>query len=94
MGSPDFALPTLSHLASLYNLVGVITQPDRPAGRGRKEQPCEVKKLAEAEYFAGGSDTALSILGKMTDNERDAYIKRLVKENVAVGIEIIMRGGN
>jgi len=54
----------------------------------------EVQKLAEAEYFAGGSDTALSILGKMTDNERDAYIKRLVKENVAVGIEIITRGGN
>lgn len=54
----------------------------------------EVKKLAEAEYFAGGSDTALSILGKMTDNERDEYIKRLVKENVAVGIEIITRGGN
>lgn len=51
----------------------------------------EVKKLAEAEYFAGGSDTALSILGKMTDYERDAYIKRLVKENVAVGIEIITR---
>ncbi|NBJ16968.1 MAG: hypothetical protein FNP40_15715 [Dehalobacter sp. 4CP] len=53
----------------------------------------EVKKLAEAEYFAGGSDTALSILGKMTDNERDVYIKRLVKENAAVGIEIITRGG-
>lgn len=47
MGSPDFALPTLSHLASLYNLVGVITQPNRPAGRGRKEQPGEVKKLAD-----------------------------------------------
>lgn len=54
----------------------------------------EVKKLAEAEYFAGGSDTALLILGKMTDNERDQYINRLVKENVAVGIEIIIRGGN
>lgn len=54
----------------------------------------EIKKLAEAEYFAGGSDTALSILGKMTEAERDAYIKRLVKENVAVGIEIISRGGN
>jgi len=54
----------------------------------------EVKKLAEAEYFAGGSDTALSILGKMTDSERDIYIKRLVKENVSVGIEIITRGGN
>jgi len=58
------------------------------------EVQAEVKKLAEAEYFAGGSDTALSILGKMTDNERDEYIKRLVKENVSVGIEIITRGGN
>jgi len=53
----------------------------------------EIKQLAEAEYFAGGSDTALSILGKMTDSERDVYIKRLVKENITVGIEIINQGG-
>jgi methionyl-tRNA formyltransferase len=46
MGSPDFALPTLEELHRHYQVVGVVTQPDRPAGRGRKEQPSDVKKLA------------------------------------------------
>ena len=35
MGSPKFALPSLSALAREHNLVGVVTQPDRPAGRGQ-----------------------------------------------------------
>ena len=42
MGSPDFALPTLEELHRNYEVVGVVTQPDRPAGRGRKEQPSDV----------------------------------------------------
>jgi hypothetical protein len=54
----------------------------------------EIKRLAEAEYNAGGSDRALAILGVMTADQRDEYIKRLIKENVAVGLEIITRGGN
>ncbi|GHS97043.1 hypothetical protein AGMMS50276_16420 [Synergistales bacterium] len=51
-----------------------------------------VRELAEAEYNAGGSDRALAILGGMTAEKRDEYIKRLVTENVSVGIEIITRG--
>ena len=47
MGSPDFALPTLNALAEGFNIVGVVTQPDRPAGRGRKVHPPPVKILAE-----------------------------------------------
>ena len=47
MGSPDFALPTLNALAGEFNVVCVVTQPDRPAGRGRKVQPPPVKNLAE-----------------------------------------------
>jgi len=35
MGSPDFAVPALRLLAGKYPVVGVVTQPDRPAGRGR-----------------------------------------------------------
>jgi methionyl-tRNA formyltransferase len=46
MGSPKFALPTLHQLASHYHVVGVVTQPDRPAGRGRKLEPPAVKLLA------------------------------------------------
>lgn len=47
MGSPDFALPTLKNLNKAFNVVGVVTQPDRPAGRGRKMQSSEVKILAK-----------------------------------------------
>lgn len=46
MGSPDFALPTLRALAENYPVVGVVTQPDRPAGRGRTLTPPPVKLLA------------------------------------------------
>ncbi len=35
MGSPDFAVPSLRALADVYPVVGVVTQPDREAGRGR-----------------------------------------------------------
>ena len=47
MGSPDFALPTLRALAAHYEVVGVITQPDRASGRGRERKPPPVKVLAQ-----------------------------------------------
>ncbi len=46
MGSPDFAVPILETLASNYSVVGVITQPDRPAGRGHRLTPPPVKVTA------------------------------------------------
>ena len=46
MGSPDFAIPTLEGLARHYLLAGVVTQPDRPAGRGRILVPPPVKMTA------------------------------------------------
>jgi len=47
MGSPEFAVPTLSALAARYPIVGVVTQPDRPAGRGQVLTSPPVKILAE-----------------------------------------------
>jgi len=47
MGSPDFALPSLERLAAQYPVVGVVTQPDRPAGRGRTLTPPPIKLLAD-----------------------------------------------
>jgi methionyl-tRNA formyltransferase len=47
MGSPDFAIPTLRELARHYQVVGVVTQPDRPAGRGRVLTPPPIKRLAQ-----------------------------------------------
>lgn len=46
MGSPEFALPSLERLAAGYDVIGVVTQPDRPAGRGRELAPPPVKQLA------------------------------------------------
>lgn len=46
-GTPDFAVPSLVALAAAdVDLIGVYTQPDRPAGRGRKLQASPVKRLA------------------------------------------------
>lgn len=49
MGTPDFAVPSLKKLYTQnYNVVGVVTQPDRPKGRGKKLAPPPVKTAALA----------------------------------------------
>ena len=52
MGTPDFAVTTLKALVeNNYNIVGVITAPDKPAGRGRKLHESAVKKYAESQQL-------------------------------------------
>ena len=47
MGTPDFAVASLRMLhESGYNIVGVVTMPDKPAGRGQKLQISAVKQYA------------------------------------------------
>lgn len=47
MGTPDFAVASLNILVQAgYEVVGVITAPDRPAGRGMKLRPSPVKQYA------------------------------------------------
>jgi methionyl-tRNA formyltransferase len=50
MGTPEFAVPPLTALlqAPDFTVVGVVTQPDRPAGRGNKLTPSPVKQAALA----------------------------------------------
>ena len=48
MGTPDFAVPSLQKLIETQQVVGVVTQPDRPAGRGRQPTSPPVKVAAEA----------------------------------------------
>ncbi|OOY36144.1 methionyl-tRNA formyltransferase [Solemya velum gill symbiont] len=46
-GTPDFSVPPLQALLdSPHQVIAVLTQPDRPAGRGRKLSPSPVKQLA------------------------------------------------
>lgn len=48
-GTPDFAVPTLDALLqSAHQIVGVVTQPDRPRGRGQKVADAPVKARAAA----------------------------------------------
>lgn len=48
-GTPEFAVPSLRALDDEgFNVVGVVTQPDRPAGRGRRLTPSAVKEVALA----------------------------------------------
>jgi methionyl-tRNA formyltransferase len=48
MGTPDFAVPVLEKLSKNFQIIEVITQPDRPSGRGRKLVPPAVKVSAES----------------------------------------------
>ncbi|MCP0913982.1 MULTISPECIES: methionyl-tRNA formyltransferase [Legionella] len=50
-GTPEFALPSLQAIAlSGHNLAAIYTQPDRPAGRGRRLQASPVKEWAESQH--------------------------------------------
>ncbi len=48
MGTPEFAVPSLLALSDHHEVVGVVTQPDRPAGRGRTLTPSAIKQAALA----------------------------------------------
>lgn len=47
MGTPDFAVPPLQRLIEAHDVVAVVTQPDRPAGRNRQLQASPVKQVAK-----------------------------------------------
>jgi methionyl-tRNA formyltransferase len=50
LGTPEFACPTLQALVeSSHQVIGVVTQPDRPKGRGQKLTPPPVKALASSK---------------------------------------------
>ena len=48
-GTPEFALPALAALRSHHEVIGVLTQPDRPSGRGRRLTASPVKVAAVAD---------------------------------------------
>ena len=59
-GTPQFALPALrALLASSHRVVGVLTQPDRPAGRGRELRASPVKLLAAEHGLPVAQPTTL-----------------------------------
>ncbi len=48
MGTPDFAVPTLAALIAHHDVMAVLTQPDRPAGRSKQLRQSPIKRIAVA----------------------------------------------
>jgi methionyl-tRNA formyltransferase len=59
MGSPDFAATVFEAVADRYEILAAVTQPDRPAGRGRKLTPPPVKVAAQARDIPVLQPTAI-----------------------------------
>jgi methionyl-tRNA formyltransferase len=51
LGTPEFAVPSLVALLDESDVLAVITQPDRPKGRGRRIAPPPVAKVAQARHL-------------------------------------------
>ena len=78
MGTPDFAVPALRALVEGgHEVVGVFTQPDRPAGRGKKLKPSPVKVAAEElglAVFQPERIKALEVIRQLQDLAPDSII--------------------
>lgn len=83
MGTPDFAVETLKSLINHnYNVVGVITAPDRPAGRGQKLRASAVKEYAQTQN--------LTIL-QPTNLKADSFLEELRALNANLQIIVAFR---
>lgn len=77
MGTPDFAVPTLEALDEAYQVVGVVTQPDRRAGRGRRVRQSAVKRTALERDLPVCQPRSLSTpeaLAQLADWEPDVIV--------------------
>lgn len=83
MGTPDFAVATLNTLiTNKYNVVGVITAPDKPSGRGRKLNESAVKVYAK--------EKGLNIL-QPKNLKDDHFLKELKALNANLQIVVAFR---
>ncbi len=83
MGTPEFAVETLKHLVdNEYNVVGVVTVPDKPAGRGQKLRPSAVKE------YAVSKDIPVAQPEKLKDPE---FLKTLTAWNPDLQVVVAFR---
>ncbi|KAA5824863.1 methionyl-tRNA formyltransferase [Algibacter amylolyticus] len=83
MGTPDFAVATLQTLVEHnYNIVGVITAPDKPAGRGRKLNESAVKQYAKSQDLT---------IFQPTNLKSDSFIEELKAVNANLQIVVAFR---
>jgi len=87
-GTPEFAVPSLLASAKIFELVGVVTQPDRPRGRGHKVLPCEVKAEAQKLGLPAFSPESLR-----KDSEELTRFKNFLSET-KVDLFVVLAYGN
>lgn len=85
VGEYSTLLPDLDKVRDTLERLSVDTYNWRDNPSIKKK----VKELAEAEYNAGGSDKVLSKIDEMDDAQLKQYLKRLAKDNITVGLEIL-----
>ncbi|GAB6110480.1 hypothetical protein [Desulfomicrobium salsuginis] len=85
IGEYSILLPDFDKVRDTLDRLSVDTYDwrDNPSVKGK------VKQLAEAEYNAGGSNKVLLKIDEMDDAQSKQYLKRLVKDSITVGIEIL-----
>ena len=87
MGTPDFAVPSLEGVAqSGHDLVGVVTRPDRPRGRGQQMQPTDVK----AAVASLGLDVPVLQPESLRDENFHAQLQALEPDLFAVVAFLIL----
>ncbi len=78
MGTPEFSLPTLNKLyKSDHNVQLVVTQPDRPKGRGRESTPPPVKEFAlekKIPILQPKKCTSLDVVKTLSELNSDVFI--------------------
>ncbi len=76
-GTPDFAVPTLKTLTEIAQVVMVVTQTEKPAGRGRQLQASPVQRWAEAHQLPVITPTRLKdeqLLSRLTALDLEAAV--------------------
>jgi hypothetical protein len=89
LGSYSVLFPELDEIREILDRVSIDVY-EWHEHRGIKDK---VKELAEAKYYAGGSDKVLMKIDEMDNDRLKEYLKLLVKKSIAAGIEILTDGG-
>ena len=95
-GSGAFAVPTLRNLQQNHDIAAVITQPDRPSGRGRKLTPTPVKERAQQlglEVITAEQVNDESLVRRLLDFSADVGVVLAFGQKIGLPIRDSLPGG-
>ena len=88
-GTPEFARVALAQLdATGFDIALVLTQPDRPAGRGMKLQPSAVKQWAQGRHILVAQPRSLRLDGKYPEDAASA--REAIEAAVKAGADVMV----